>query len=453
MLGLMVTQAQSPVVDNFESGDFSKRLWITGGGEPWTVTKEQSHGGEFAARSGTIGHGESSWLELSVVATQGLLSFWYRVSSERFDALRFTIDGELAGKWSGDTGWQQASYLIDAGPHRLRWAYRKDDSNSEGADRAWLDDLALPIDLSASQCTTVITPNDQLQAVIDEATSGDVLCLGEGEWTSSAIVETSVTLRGVSRAQSVVTGAEPGDPTFWIRSPHPDEQTPSVTIERLTIRGHPERGCSDWYADRCADGLRVTDRAGVRVSHVDIEKSGFHGIRLQDRGWAEIAHTVITENRGNGVQITERGRATILRSTIQENGRDGIAATDGATLDLADIELTGNGDSGLEMGQWASGSLINSTVAGNGAEGVQLANSSELMLERNVIQNNETFGVALRIWACYGNQSSEDRFHGEISGRANTIPKRREENGNQLGAVCPSALGFLTGERGEAYPP
>ena len=451
--GTVGSQTEALIIDNFESGDFSKRLWVSGGGEPWTVTNEQSHGGEFAARSGTIGHGQSSWLELSVVATEGLLSFWYRVSSERFDALRFTIDGELAGKWSGETGWQRASYLIDAGPHRLRWEYRKDDTNSEGADRAWLDDLALPIDLSASRCTTVITPNDQLQAVIDEATSGDVLCLGEGEWTSSVVVETSVTLRGVSRSQSVVTGAQPGEPTVWIRSPDPDVQTPSVTIERLSIRGHPDRGCADWYGDRCADGVRVTDRAGVRISNVRIAKSGFHGLRVQDRAWAEIANTVIAENRNNGVQVTERGRATILRSTVGENGRDGIAATDGAMVDLADIELANNGDSGLEVSQYASGTLLNSTVDGNGAEGVQLANSAKLTLERNVIQNSGTFGVALYIWACFGNQASDERFPGKVSGRANTIPARKSPTGNAYGAVCPADLEFLKTDRNESYPP
>ncbi len=452
-LGIVASQSGAPIVDNFESGDFSKRLWVTGGGQPWTVTNRTSHGGEFAARSGAVGHGETSWLELHAITADGPISFWHRVSSERFDALRFSIDGQLAGKWSGDTGWQQASYLLDAGPHRFRWAYRKDDSGSERADRAWIDDLAMPIDRRASQCTTVATPMDSLQAIVDDARSGDVICLGEGEWTSSVVVETSVTLRGVSRSQSIVTGAQPGEPTFWIRSPEPDVQTPTVTLERLTIRGHPDRGCADWYADRCADGVRATDRAGVRISDARISGSGFHGLRVQNRAWAEIDNTVIAENRVNGMQLTERGKATLLRSTVEENGRDGVGATDGATLDLADIELASNGGTGLEVGQFASGTLLNSTVSGNGAGGIQLGDSAELTLERNVIQTNDGFGVALHIWGCFGNQASDDRFHGKVAGRVNTIPSRRADNGNELGAVCPSALSFLTTDRGEAYPP
>lgn len=153
------------------------------------------------------------------------------------------------------------------------------------------------------------------------------------------------------------------------------------------------------------------------------------------------------------MQLTERGRATLLRSTVEENGRDGVGATDGATLDLADIDLANNGDSGLEMDQFASGTLLNSTVSGNGAEGVQLGDSAELTLERNAIQNNHGFGVALHIWGCYGNQAADDRFHGKVAGRANTIPSRQADNGNKLGDVCPSALSFLTTDRGEAYPP
>jgi len=74
-----------------------------------------------------------------------VISFWYRVSSEpRCDFLNFFIDGQVQGKWAGDTGWQQASFSVAPGTHTFRWEYIKDGSGAANNDTAYLDNITLP---------------------------------------------------------------------------------------------------------------------------------------------------------------------------------------------------------------------------------------------------------------------------------------------------------------------
>jgi hypothetical protein len=55
------------------------------------------------------------------------------------DFVAFLVDGvEQPGRLSGETGWQQASFTLSAGNHRLRWTYGKNSATAGGADAAWL---------------------------------------------------------------------------------------------------------------------------------------------------------------------------------------------------------------------------------------------------------------------------------------------------------------------------
>ena len=133
----------SPVFagEDFESGGFGNLPWEHGGDAPWFVDSSQSYEGSYSARSGDIGHNQSSSLLLTV---EGItrISFCCAVSSEWYwDRLRFEIDGQEMGSWSGVTGWQQAVFDVSPGEHSLAWLYAKDGSVSTGADCAWIDNV------------------------------------------------------------------------------------------------------------------------------------------------------------------------------------------------------------------------------------------------------------------------------------------------------------------------
>ena len=60
-----------------------------------------------------------STMEIDVdVTTDGEISYMKKVSSEsNYDFLKFYIDGQLQGEWSGEVSWSAETFLVNAGQH------------------------------------------------------------------------------------------------------------------------------------------------------------------------------------------------------------------------------------------------------------------------------------------------------------------------------------------------
>ncbi len=135
------------VDEDFETGDFNRWPWSTGGDAPWFVATDSAHSQTHAAKSGQIGDSQSNYLEVTLTRGEGAVSFFRRVSSESsFDYLRFKIDGVEQASWSGEVSWNTTalSYPVSAGTHTYRWEYTKDSSLSIGMDAVWIDDITFP---------------------------------------------------------------------------------------------------------------------------------------------------------------------------------------------------------------------------------------------------------------------------------------------------------------------
>ena len=126
--------------DDFESGSLDA-VWSTSGNQLWSVGATNVHEGSFAAMSGNINHNQTSSLEVTLTfSSTGTISFWHTESTEgSYDYLEFYIDGALQNRWSGITGWTQASFAVTKGTHTMQWRYVKDSSVNSGADTVWID--------------------------------------------------------------------------------------------------------------------------------------------------------------------------------------------------------------------------------------------------------------------------------------------------------------------------
>jgi len=134
------TPAPAPVhITLGDAVDNTALRWRTGGSALWLGESTITNYGDDAAQSGSITHGEQSWIA-TTVSGPGNLTFDWRVSSERyFDFLEFYIDGVGRDRISGDVNWQRKSYQLSSGIHRLKWRYIKDDTITQGSDCGWLD--------------------------------------------------------------------------------------------------------------------------------------------------------------------------------------------------------------------------------------------------------------------------------------------------------------------------
>ncbi len=134
------------LIEDFETGDFSKFEWHTTPAIPWITTQENPYEGTWCAKSGNTDDNQYSDLYITLTtAGDDSIRFMRKVSSElNYDFLLFYIDGIETGSWSGEEDWNQEKYPLDEGTHELKWSYSKDFSVSGGSDCAWLDSIVFP---------------------------------------------------------------------------------------------------------------------------------------------------------------------------------------------------------------------------------------------------------------------------------------------------------------------
>jgi hypothetical protein len=134
------------IIEDWETVNFNKFDWTNGGNKLWAMSFLDPFQGACSAKSGNIDNGEESYLQVTMdVIGYDDVSFYRKVSSESgSDFLRFYIDNNLAGEWSGTLSWEQVSFQVSPGFHTFKWAFEKDNLNSIGSDCGWLDYIVFP---------------------------------------------------------------------------------------------------------------------------------------------------------------------------------------------------------------------------------------------------------------------------------------------------------------------
>ncbi len=150
---LVANFAPESFTDDFETGSFSPVLSYAlnpaGSHASWRVQSTNAATGQYAARSGAIGNGQKSVLQLTEILDAGVLSFDFRVSSEEgWDHLQFWLNGTLVTNWSGAVDWTRYAIVVPAGTNTVEWRYAKDFADppiKDFEDAAYLDNLTLPL--------------------------------------------------------------------------------------------------------------------------------------------------------------------------------------------------------------------------------------------------------------------------------------------------------------------
>ena len=115
--------------------------WSTSGNANWFAQVAITKDGVDAAECGNINNNQTSTLQ-ATIAGPGTLTFWWKVSSEALDYLRFYLDNVEqvdAPAISAVVDWTQKTITIPPGSHIIKWTYAKNGSVHEVADTAWVD--------------------------------------------------------------------------------------------------------------------------------------------------------------------------------------------------------------------------------------------------------------------------------------------------------------------------
>lgn len=155
----------SPIItlltEGFESGSINTGIWVTSQTIP-TIQTTYKQQGNYGLQFKTVQNGLSTMQTSVSLLSTGLLSFYYRVSSEyAYDYLAFYVNDALIGKWSGElTSFQYFEYFFKtSGTYRLKWEFKKDGTIDSYTNSQWLDTIS-------------VIDNGTLPANISEFTEG-----------------------------------------------------------------------------------------------------------------------------------------------------------------------------------------------------------------------------------------------------------------------------------------
>lgn len=190
--------------------DDNGRTWTTGGDASWYgATGGVSHDGTDAAVSGEVDHNQVSWMETTVTGP-ATISFWWKSSTEHFDALTLKVDGVTSGApLAGDRDWTLVTRTLGSGTHTLRWEYERDGVGGSGLNRVWVDQFSVVYPLTLTEAVDA--------PAMTFTTGGDAEWAGVASTSSSDFVDHAASAYISSNKESwmetTVTG--PGTLTFW----------------------------------------------------------------------------------------------------------------------------------------------------------------------------------------------------------------------------------------------
>jgi hypothetical protein len=139
-LDVEISLSAPPILELAEALDTPALTWTTST-PAWNGKRNISHDGVDAAVSAPIRDNGETYAETTITGP-GILYFWWKISSEpEFDKLSFSVDNQEIADISGNVDWHKRGHKLSAGPHTVRWSYKKDAGSIRGADRAWFDEV------------------------------------------------------------------------------------------------------------------------------------------------------------------------------------------------------------------------------------------------------------------------------------------------------------------------
>lgn len=287
-------------------------------------------------------------------------------------------------------------------------------------------------------CPVTVGPDQSIQAAIDAAPEGAVICL-EGVWQESLVITKGLTLQAaVADGTSISGGLEGGRPVILVVS---DEEI-EVRLLGLTVAVSGGLNQTDYRED----GIRVEGRAKVVIEDCTIFGNTCDGVHLEDEGQAVIENTRIFSNEGIGISVTDSACVTVIESQIAGNRNGGVVLRGADQGVIRGCSIQWNWIGGIAVAESAAAEIDGCQLEGNGQWGIVLGEAAQATIVDNIIVGHGAYGVVLAEPPCWGEEGYT--FVGYLTGYGNVISGPGDPDGNRSGAVCPEELAFLTTEAG-----
>jgi len=273
------------------------------------------------------------------------------------------------------------------------------------------------------ECSLTVQPGQSLQAAIDAAAAGDVICLARGTWTENIVIDKPLTLVGRGAGRTAIEAARFFSPVVQISGQ--DSEPPGIKLIGLTISGlggvsgvsiggTAETEIKDCVVSGRWYGVEVADSANLTMMACTISENTQRGVVLVDSARATISGSRISRNMGPALWLSGSAEATLLDCEISGNRGHGFWLRGSARVVLSNCSVSANGGHGLWLTEWSTAQLLQSRISGNSDQGIRADDSAGVeLIECDVLSN--WHGIELRAGAqatIVNCAVSRNRWHG-----------------------------------------
>ncbi len=246
-------------------------------------------------------------------------------------------------------------------------------------------------------CVAIVRPGESIQAAIDAARAGDVICLDRGEWTESLVITKSLTLVGRGSGRTAIAQDQFHLPAVDITGVN--DQSITVQLKRLsvsgdlghtgiTIGGTAAVELSECRVSGMLYGIQVSDSAHLTLSNSSIFDCRQRAMVLLDSARVEVDDSRVSENRGLGIWASDSVEITLRDSQVSRNGGHGLFLRDDTRVTVIDGSISNNGIAGLSLSGQSQAQLLRSEVARNSAHGIRVEDLATVELARSQVIAN-----------------------------------------------------------------
>jgi nitrous oxidase accessory protein NosD len=249
----------------------------------------------------------------------------------------------------------------------------------------------------------------ELEQAITTAVAGSTIRLAAGEYRLNKTIEIgrNLSLIGLGRDQSKITGSSKGfvikvnSATVRLQGvsfEHAGFETADVMMSynsKLTIKDCRFFGAvTDGKGENGGDGLWLTGNSEADIQASEFIGNELQGLELQDNSKATVVGGLSSDNRKAGIFM--RGDSSLALQEFRLESNDvGLQAQDNSKIELSNNQIIKNTTSGLAINDKVSGFVRDNNVDGNGASGIFLTNTTNLVIERNILANNNSYGLRM----------------------------------------------------------
>ncbi len=160
----------------------------------------------------------------------------------------------------------------------------------------------------AEECTITVRPGESIQATIDAAPEGAVICLAVGEWEEHLTIAKTLTVRGAGN-ETVIRGLGTFVPLIHVD--RTSEEAVAVTVSGLTVTNG-------------GVGVYVTGTVQAMIRDMSVLENQI-GILVEESAQAILSGLTIAGSAGDGIVLAGSSEVSIEESTIVRNERFGLA--------------------------------------------------------------------------------------------------------------------------------